>query len=57
MSGLAPKDPRVQAYLEEVRRRNRLRMSKCYICGGEAKWIIAKKHEIHPVCKEHADNE
>jgi hypothetical protein len=57
MSGLIPKDPRMLAYLEEVRRRNRLRMSKCYICGAEAKWIIAKKHEIHPVCKEHADNE
>jgi len=55
MSGLAPKDPRVQAYLEEVRKRNRLRMSKCYICGAEAKWIIAKKHEIHPVCKEHTE--
>jgi|LauGreDrversion4_1035100.scaffolds.fasta_scaffold40319_4 hypothetical protein len=57
MSGLIPKDPRMLAYLEEVRKRNRLRMSKCYICGAEAKWIIAKKHEIHPVCKEHADNE
>jgi hypothetical protein len=55
MSGLSPKDPRVQAYLEEVRKRNRLRMSKCYICGAEAKWIIAKKHEIHPVCKEHTE--
>jgi hypothetical protein len=55
MSGSISKDPRMQAYLEEVRRRNRLRMSKCYICGAEAKWIIAKKHEIHPVCKEHTE--
>jgi len=55
MSSSIFKDPRMQKYLEEIRKQNRLRMSKCYICGKEAKWIIAKQHEIHPVCKEHTD--
>ena len=51
------KDEWVKAYLEDVRRRNRLRMNTCYVCGKEAKWIVAKKHEIRPACREHSDND
>ena len=53
---MSEKDAWVKAYLEDVRKRNRLRMNTCYICGNEAKWIVANKHIINPVCKDHIDN-
>jgi|LauGreDrversion4_2_1035121.scaffolds.fasta_scaffold26096_12 hypothetical protein len=54
---MSEKDAWIKSYLEDVRRRNRLRMSECYVCGKEAKWIVAKQHRIHPACREHADND
>jgi hypothetical protein len=54
---MSEKDAWVKAYLEDVRRRNRLRMNTCYVCGKEAKWIVANKHEIRSACREHSDND
>lgn len=54
---LSGKDPWMQAYIEEVRKRNKAKMNTCSVCGKEAKWIKADKHKILPVCKEHADND
>jgi hypothetical protein len=52
---MSEKDAWVKAYLEDVRRRNKLRMNTCSVCGKEAKWIKADKHKILPVCREHVE--
>ena len=54
---MSNQDPWLKAYLEDVRRRNKVRMNTCSVCGKEAKWIKADKHKILPVCREHADND
>jgi len=40
-------------YLEIVRERNKARMNYCYLCGENAKGIIALGHVIKPVCQRH----
>jgi len=43
-------------YLDRIREQNKARMNYCYLCGEEAKGIIAKQHLIKPVCQKHLED-
>ena len=42
-----------QAYLIEIRKRNRDRLSKCFICKNQSTTITAILHRILPICDIH----
>jgi hypothetical protein len=49
-------DPWMDAYITNLRQKNKERMSKCHICKGNATTVTAIKHMVLPSCEEHSTN-
>ena len=50
------KDPRLVAYLDEMRQRNLEFMSKCHLCDAKSDGIKAIKEKLYPVCSNHQND-